>query len=64
MLSVVVNLYASLPYPTATHFVICAMARILKRCPVPCLFAKTVTLEKKTLLLYVLWWKTATVNGA
>jgi len=46
MLSVVVNSNASLPYPTATNFVICAMARILKRCPI---FAKTVTLEKKTL---------------
>ena len=37
MLIVVVNLHASLPYPTATNFVLCAMARILKSCPLQCL---------------------------
>ena len=37
LLFVVVNSHASLPYPTATNFVLCAMARILKSCPLQCL---------------------------
>lgn len=67
MLIVVVNLHASLPYPTATNFVFFLRDGANSKemsIAVPCLFAKTVTLEKKTLLLYVLCWKTATVNGA